>query len=86
VASDTANGPLIGVVTTGGEALVKEGGPATAWTDEDSGVSQLSLGSDPTSGPLIGVLISGAAYAKQGSLSAAWTHEYTGASQVASAG
>jgi hypothetical protein len=67
--SNAANGcaqspasPLTGVLTSGGAVQAKAGSLAAAWTDEISGVSQLSLGSDPTNGPLIGVLISGAAF------------------------
>jgi hypothetical protein len=75
--------PLIGVLA-GGNALVKVGGLATAWTSEDSGVSQVAVATDPTHGPLIGVLTSsGDAYVKEGGLSTPWVHEYNGVKQIA---
>jgi hypothetical protein len=32
--------PLIGVLTTGGTALAKQGSPSATWVTEDSGISQ----------------------------------------------
>jgi hypothetical protein len=84
VASDPANGPLIGIVTEGtvtdpfdNEAYVKEGGLDAGWHAEYAGVEQLTVASDSVNGPLIGAIdTSGEALAKEGSLSAGWHDEY----------
>ncbi len=84
MASDPANGPLIGVVTEGtvtdpfdNEAYVKEGGLDAGWHAEYAGVEQLAVASDSVNGPLIGVIdTSGEALAKEGGLSAGWHDEY----------
>jgi hypothetical protein len=84
VATDTTNGPLIGIVTSGGEAYVKEGGLSAPWVHEYNGVKQIAIASDPVNGPLIAVLsTSGEVFAKAGPLSAAWVHEYNGVAQIA---
>jgi hypothetical protein len=75
--------PLTGVLV-GGEALAKVGGLSTDWTNENSGISQIALATDPTRGPLIGVLTTaGDAYVKEGGLSSPWVHEYNGVKQIA---
>jgi hypothetical protein len=75
--------PLIGVLASG-TAKVKIGGLSTYWTDEDTGVAQVVVATDPGHGPLIGVLTtSGDAYVKQGGLDAQWVHEYSGVKQIA---
>jgi len=71
---------------TGSTALAKEGGLSAQWVTEYTGASQVAVASDPTNGPLIGVLTGSTALAKEGGLSAQWVTEYTGASQVAVAG
>jgi hypothetical protein len=78
LASDSVNGPLIGVVTSGTVALVKEGSLSARWTVEYTGAAaMITLGSAASGGPLIGIESSpGAPLVKQGSLSAAWTTEY----------
>jgi CHAP domain len=76
--------PVIGVVTSNGKVLAKEGSLSASWTDEYNGASSVAVASDPTYGPLIAVLTSsGKVLAKEGSLSASWTDEYNGASSVA---
>ncbi|BEL10833.1 hypothetical protein Q0Z83_090240 [Actinoplanes sichuanensis] len=72
----------IGVVTTGGTALVKEGGLSAGWVNEYSGVQQVEV-----EGDRIGVLTTGGtALVKDGGLSAGWVTEYTGVKQIALAG
>ncbi|MGH3166257.1 MAG: hypothetical protein ACRDN0_10245 [Trebonia sp.] len=83
MATDPANGPLIGTVTSDGEAYASEG-LLNAPVDEYSGVSQVAVASDATNGPLIAVLTTGGeVLVKEGGLSAQWTDEYSGVSQVA---
>jgi hypothetical protein len=65
----------------------KEGSLTGGWTKEFTGTTQMSVASDPTSGPLIGMVsTAGLAYAKQGGLSGPWTVENTGITQEAVAG
>ena len=72
----------IGVLTTGGSALVKEGGLSAAWVTENSGIRQVVV-----SGDRIGVLTTtGAALVKDGGLSAAWDTEYSGVRQLVLSG
>jgi hypothetical protein len=74
--------PRIGVLTTGGAALVKEGGLSAAWTTENTGVKQVVV-----DGTRIGVLLDdGTALVKDGGLSALWTTEQTNVVQLALAG
>src|ERR1700733_11645750 len=57
VAGDPTNGPLIGIVTTGDQALVKEGSLSAGWTTVDgSDVRNMAIASDATHGPLIAVV------------------------------
>lgn len=61
----------IGVLTTGGHAVVKDGDLKGSWVDEVNGVKRLRL-----SGNWIGVVFNdGAAWVKEGDLYAAWTPE-----------
>jgi surface antigen len=81
---DLSASPVIGVVTSNGEVLAKEGSLSASWTDEYNGASSVAVATDSTHGPLIAVLTSsGKVLAKEGSLSASWTDEYNGASSVA---
>jgi hypothetical protein len=74
--------PRIGIVTTAGAALVKEGGLSATWTTEYSNVRQVVVDGDR-----IGVLTTdGVALVKEGGLSATWTTEYSGVQQLALAG
>ena len=74
--------PRIGVVTTGGSALVKEGSLSAAWTTERTDVQQVVV-----SGSRIGVLTTaGVALVKDGALNAGWNTEYTGVKQLALSG
>jgi len=89
VASDPTNGPLIAVLTSGGDAYAKEGSlTAPTWYDEYNGTRvgpyALAVASDPTNGPLIAVVdTSGTAWAKEGSLTGAtWTEEYDSGNAV----
>jgi hypothetical protein len=76
---DDAPPPRIGVLTAAGDALVKEGGLATLWKPEYTGVKQLALDGDR-----IGVLLNdGSALVKEGGLAALWKPEYTGVKQLA---
>ncbi len=76
-------GPLIGVLTTKGEAMVKQGALTAPWDDEFAGVAQLVVATDPTHGPLIGVLTTkGEAMVKQGALNAPWDDEFAGVARV----
>jgi hypothetical protein len=89
VASDPANGPLIGIVTEGtvtnpydNEAYVKEGSLTAGWNNEYSGVEQLTVASDSVNGPLIGVQDiedgpDGRLLVKTGALDAGWNVENT---------
>ena len=72
----------VGVLTTGGSALVKEGGLSATWVTENSGIRQVVV-----SGDRIGVLTTtGTALVKEGGLSAAWDTEYSGVQQLALSG
>ncbi len=58
VAGDPANGPLIGIVTDSGAALVKEGSLSAGWnTEVSSNVRAIAVATDATHGPLIAVLL-----------------------------
>jgi hypothetical protein len=43
VASDPANGPLIGIQTYSSDVLVKEGSLGAAWNDEHSDTTQVAV-------------------------------------------
>jgi surface antigen len=76
--------PVIGVVTSSGDALAKEGSLSARWTDEYNGATEVAVASDSVNGPLIAVVTSsGEVLVKEGSLSAPWTDEYNGATEVA---
>ena len=82
VASDPVNGPLIAVLTGGGEVFAKEGASG-AWIEEFSGAVQVAVASDPARGPLLAVLTAGGeVFALQGSLSAVWVDEYSNVTRV----
>ncbi|SNY52857.1 hypothetical protein SAMN05421748_113114 [Paractinoplanes atraurantiacus] len=67
-------GDRIGVLTTDGVAMVKDGGLSAEWITEYTGVRQLALAGDR-----IGVLTAdGAGLVKEGGLSAAWVKEHSG--------
>src|ERR1019366_5115641 len=69
----------IGVLTTAGDALVKQGALNAAWVTEYSGVTQLAVTDNR-----VGVLTTaGDALVKQGALNAAWVTEYSGVTQLA---
>jgi hypothetical protein len=71
--------PRIGVLTTAGVALAKEGGLSAKWATEHVGVKQVVV-----DGTRIGVLLTdGTALVKDGNLSAAWTTQHTGVKQLA---
>jgi hypothetical protein len=83
VATDSAHGPLIGTLTTDGEAFASQGLLNTP-VSEYTGVKEIAVASDPVNGPLIAVLTTGGeALVKEGGLSAAWTDEESGVSQIA---
>jgi hypothetical protein len=83
IASDSTVGPLIGMLTSKGEAYATQG-LLNASVHEYTGVKQIAVATDSTHGPLIAVLTtSGEVFVKEGSLGAAWVHEYTGASHIA---
>ena len=82
LASDATNGPLIGIISSTGEAMAKEGSLGAGWDDEYGNVASISVGSDPVNGPLIGVQDiedgpDGPLLVKSGSLSAGWNVEDT---------
>jgi serine protease len=83
MATDSANGPLIGTLTSNGEAFAAQGllnSPVSEYT----GVKEVAVASDPVNGPLIAVLTTGGeVLVKEGGLSAAWTDEDSGVSQIA---
>ncbi len=83
VATDSAHGPLIGTLTTDGEAFASQGLLNTP-VSEYTGVKEIAVASDPVNGPLIAVLTTGGeVLVKEGGLSAAWTDEESGVSQIA---
>jgi hypothetical protein len=85
-ASDPANGQLIGGLV-GSQAEAQEGGPGEAWNDEHSGVSELSVASDASYGPMIGIVTtSGEAMVKEGTLTAGWNDEHDNAIEISVAG
>jgi hypothetical protein len=76
--------PLLGVLTTGGQALVKDGSLSAPWVTETSGVAQVAVANDAANGPLVAVLTTGGqVLVKEGSLSATWVTEASGVAQVA---
>ncbi|HEY3832849.1 MAG TPA: CAP domain-containing protein [Acidimicrobiia bacterium] len=66
--------PTLGYVDSKGNAWAKQGVGGT-WTRIDTGVSAISVASDPVHGPVIAVLTPNGVYAKQGSITAPWTRE-----------
>jgi serine protease len=83
VATDSSNGPLIGTLTSDGEAFATQSLLNTP-VDEYAGVKEVAVASDPVNGPLIAVVTTGGeALVKEGGLSAAWTAEDSGVSQIA---
>ena len=68
----------IGVLTTAGDALVKQGALNAAWVTEYSGVTQLAV----TDNRVAVLTTAGDALVKEGGLSAAWVTEYSGVSEV----
>jgi len=69
----------IGVLTTAGDALVKQGALNVAWVTEYSGVTQLAV----TDNRVAVLTTAGDALVKEGGLSAAWVTEQAGVQQVA---
>jgi hypothetical protein len=87
LSGSAATDPIIGVVTQGGEAMVKCCSLGAGWDDEYAGVSQIAVAYDSGNGPLIAVVTtSGDLWVKEGSLNAGWNTEYAFATQVAVAG
>jgi serine protease len=83
VATDSTNGPLIGTLTSDGEAFATQSLLNTP-VHEYTGVKEVAVASDPVNGPLIGVVTTGGeVLVKEGGLSAAWTDEESGVSQIA---
>ena len=77
-----ATAPRMGVITTNGTCLVKEGELNAAWTTIIGGATQIAL-----SGNRIGVLTTeGTLYLKEGGLGAAWVIELTKMSQLVLSG
>ena len=70
--------PRIGVLTTAGAAMVKQGGLSAAWVTEYSGVKQLAV----TDNRIAVLTTAGPALVKEGGLSSAWVTEHTGVSDL----
>jgi hypothetical protein len=71
---------LLGFVDKSGIFWAKQG-MNSAFLNERTGVSQASVATDPTDGPLLGIDVGGIFYAKRG-LNAEWNDEYPGVTQI----
>jgi hypothetical protein len=81
VAAD-ANGPLLGWLSTNGNAWVIQGSLAATPDLELNQAQEISVATDTVNGPLIAADVNDTVIAKEGSLTAGWDIEATGIPQV----